>query len=190
METKPATKRKKFGTAYWLFMLAGACVAAGLMSFELISFHFTKAATVKELWIPVFFSVAMATDGISGLILGRLFDRIGVKSVIIAFFLSAMFAPFVFYGTFPVALVGMVLWGIDFGAQDTLLKAIIAREMPEGKRNLAFGIFYMGYGTGWLAGNVAAGLLYQSLLFILVAFSVIVQLVSLPVFLLADRKKA
>jgi hypothetical protein len=34
--TAPA---RDFGKAYWLYMLAGALFAAGLMSFELISYH-------------------------------------------------------------------------------------------------------------------------------------------------------
>ncbi len=88
-----------------------------------------------------------------------------------------------------MALIGIVLWGIGFGAQDTLLKALIASIMPEGQRNLAFGLFYTGYGGGWLVGGITTGLLYGYSRPLLVAFSVIVQLVSLPIFILADRKR-
>jgi MFS family permease len=187
LETEPAATRERFATSYWLFMLAGACIAAGLVSFELISYHFSTTTIVTEQWIPIFFAVAMATNAITSLILGRTFDRFGIPVVIAAFFLSALFAPFVFFGTFTIALVGMVLWGIGFGAQDTLLKAIIAGEMPKGKRNLAFGLFYTGYGSGWLVGSVTTGLLYERSLSLLVAFSVIAQLASLPIFFWADR---
>jgi MFS family permease len=187
LETEPAATRERFSTSYWLFMLAGACIAAGLVSFELISYHFSTTTIVTEQWIPIFFAVAMATNAITSLILGRTFDRFGIPVVIAAFFLSALFAPFVFFGTFTIALVGMVLWGIGFGAQDTLLKAIIAGEMPKGKRNLAFGLFYTGYGSGWLVGSVTTGLLYERSLSLLVAFSVIAQLASLPIFFWADR---
>ena len=83
----------------------------------------------------------------------------------------------------------MVLWGIGFGAQDTLLKALIAGVLPEGRRNLAFGLFYAGYGGGWLLGSVTTGLLYGQSLLLLVAFSVAVQLVSLPVFFLAEKRR-
>jgi MFS family permease len=83
----------------------------------------------------------MGTDAIASLIFGRLFDRIGLTIVLIAFFLSSLFAPFVFLGNFSVALIGMILWGIGFGAQDTLLKALIASVLPKGQRNLAFGLF-------------------------------------------------
>jgi hypothetical protein len=124
---------------------------------------------------------------IASLILGRLFDQIGLPIVLVAVFLSSLFAPFVFLGGFSVALFGMILWGIGYATQDTLLKAVIAGVLPEGRRNLAFGLFYLGYGAGWLVGCVTSGLLYERSLPLLIVFSVAVQLTSLPVFLAAGR---
>ncbi len=188
LEEIPAAKLQGFTNSYWLYMLAGSCVAAGLISFELISYHFSKTAVVTEHWIPIFFALAMGTNAIASLIFGRLFDRIGLTIVLIAFFISALFAPFVFLGNFYVALIGMILWGIGFGAQDTLLKALIASVMPKGRRNLAFGLFYTGYGVGWLLGSITTGLLYGYSLPLLIAFSVVIQLTSLPVFIIAERR--
>src|SRR3954452_3336161 len=53
--TAPA---KDFGQAYWLYMLAGALFAAGLMSFELISYHLSKANIASEQWIPVMLAIS------------------------------------------------------------------------------------------------------------------------------------
>jgi len=86
-----------------------------------------------------------------------------------------------------VALAGMILWGFGYATQDTLLKAIIAGLLPEGKRNLAFGLLYTGYGTGWLVGSVTVGLLYEQSLPLVIAFSVAIQLASLPLFVMAGR---
>ena len=88
-----------------------------------------------------------------------------------------------------MAIAGMILWGIGFATQDTLLKAIIAGMLPEGRRNLAFGLFYTGYGCGWLLGSVTTGLLYDWSLPLLVAFSITVQLAALPLFILAHRSQ-
>ncbi len=60
--------------------------------------------------------------------------------------------------------------------------------LPEGRRNLAFGLFYAGYGVGWLVGSIAAGLLYEQSRAALVVFAVVVQLASLPVFVMAQRR--
>lgn len=187
LEVKPITKLKGFTPSYWFYMAGGACIAAGLISFELISYHFSTTAIVTEHWIPLFFAVAMGTDAIASLIVGKLFDRIGFPIVLVAFFLSSLFAPFVFLGQFYMALIGMIFWGIGFAAQDTLLKAIIAGILPEGKRNLAFGLFYVGYGSGWLIGSTITGLLYSESLLLLVSFSVVLQLSSLPFFIIAKK---
>jgi len=188
LEAGPTARATGFTSAYWLYMLGGACIAAGLVSFELIAYHFAKTETVSQEWIPVFFSVAMATNAVASLIFGRLFDRFGLPVVLVAVLLSAPFAALVFLGGFYMALVGMILWGIGFATQDALLKAIIAGMLPEGRRNLAFGLFYAGYGWGWLIGSVTTGLLYDRSLPLLVAFSIVVQIASLPLFLIAGRR--
>jgi MFS family permease len=82
----------------------------------------------------------------------------------------------------------MILWGVGYATQDTLLKALIASVLPEGRRNLAFGLFYLGYGGGWLAGSVASGLLYDRSRMALILFAVTVLLASVPFFVLAARR--
>src|SRR5207245_1075974 len=114
-------------------------------------------------------------------------DSIGLPIVLVAVLLSSLFAPLVFLGGFFVVLAGLVLWGIGYATQDTLLKAIIAGMLPEGGRNLAFGLFYTGYGVGWLVGSVTAGLLYEWSISAVIVFSVVIQLTALPVFVLAQR---
>jgi MFS family permease len=70
-----------------------------------------------------------------------------------------------------------------------LLKAIVAEVLPEGQRNFAFGLFYAGYGVGWLVGSIVTGLLYEHSRAALIAFSIAAQLVSIPVFVLGFRRK-
>jgi len=122
---------------------------------------------------------------VASLILGRLYDRIGLPVVLVAVILSSLFSPLVFLGGFSAALIGMLLWGVGYATQDTLLKAIVAGMLPEGRRNLAFGLFYTGYGFGWLIGSVTTGLLYDQSLPLFVAFSVGMQVASLPLFVIA-----
>ena len=175
--------------AYWLYMLAGALFAAGLMSFELISYHLSKAKIASEQWIPVMLAISTGFGVLASLAFGKLYDRFGVPVVIGAVCVSAAFSPFVFLGGFWLVLFGMLLWGLGYATQDTLLKAIIAEVLPEGKRNFAFGLYYAGYGIGWLGGSIVAGLLYENLRMALIVFSVAVQLASVPVFLVAWRRQ-
>lgn len=184
--TAPA---KDFGKAYWLYMLAGALFAAGLMSFELISYHLSKTKIASDQWIPVMLAISTAFGVLANLAFGKAYDRVGLPVVVAAVCTSAAFSPFVFLGGFWLVLLGMLLWGVGYATQDTLLKAIVAEVLPEGKRNFAFGLYYAGYGVGWLVGSIVAGLLYEIALIALIAFSIVIQLASVPVFLMAGRQE-
>jgi MFS family permease len=178
------------GTAYWIYMVAGACFAAGLMSFELISYHLSKTGVVIGYWTPIFLAISTGFGVVASLALGKLFDRLGLPVVLAAVLASSVFSPLVFFGTFTLALVGILLWGLGYAVQDTLLKAIVVTVLPEGQRNFAFGLYYAGYGVGWLIGSVVTGLLYEQSLTAMVIFAVAAQLASLPIFALATRFKS
>lgn len=175
--------------SYWLYMLAGALFATGLMSFELISYHLSSSKIASQEWIPVLLAISTAFGVLASLAFGKLYDRIGLPIVVAAVCMSALFSPFVFLGSFYLVLLGMLLWAVGYATQDTLLKAIVAEVLPEGRRNLAFGLYYAGYGVGWLVGSIATGLLYDYSRAGLVAFAMVAQLVSVPVFILARRRQ-
>jgi Major Facilitator Superfamily. len=94
--------------AYWVYLAAGALLAAGFADFALIGFHFQKANVVPGNLIPVFYAVAMAASALASIPLGRLFDRFGPNVSLFAFLISAAAAPFVFLGTSVFALIGMI----------------------------------------------------------------------------------
>jgi predicted MFS family arabinose efflux permease len=177
-----------FSRAYWIYVAAGALIAAGFADFSLIGFHFQQTGSVPMTVIPLLYAVAMATGAVAALVFGRLYDRIGTAAILIAFFLSALFAPFVFLGGLSAALAGMALWGIGIGAQDSLLKAALAGLSPAERRSTAFGLFDTVFGAAWFIGSAAMGLLYDVSLPGLIAFSIGSQLAALPVFLLARRR--
>jgi MFS family permease len=189
LEVGRTAPTRDFTAAYWVYMLAGTCFATGLTNFELISFHLSHTRTVETYWIPLLLAIATACGVPAGLLLGKLYDLRGLPVVLVAVVISSLFAPFVFLGHFWGVLFGMVLWGIGYATQDSLLKAVIVGVLPEGKRGLAFGLFYTGYGAGWLIGSMASGLLYDRSLAAVIAISIGAQLASLPLFIVAARIK-
>ena len=183
LETKGLTK------VYWFYLLGGALIGAGFTDFALIAFHFHKTNNVPMHWIPIFYALAMAIAGISSLVLGRLLDKIGPKVMLVAFFLGACFSPFVFLGKFFLIFVGMILWGIGLGAQDSLLKATIADAISKDRRSTAFGVFDTGFGIAFFLGSATMGILYAKSLLALIMFSVVLQIAALPVFVIAINKR-
>lgn len=187
LETESAdiSQAKGFPRAYWIYVAAGALIAAGFADFSLIAFHFQKTAIISQTTIPLFYAVAMGTGALTNLMFGRLFDRVGFPIVIFAFFLGVFFAPLVFLGQFWLALAGMALWGIGMGAQNSLLKALLSEVLSLAKRSTGFGLFYTGYGIAWFLGSAAMGFLYDKSIFAVIMLSIVFQLAALPVFLWA-----
>jgi len=188
LESKaPDLRIRGFSASFWLYMIGAACVAAGFVDFPLIAYHFEKVRLLPAGWIPISYALAMAVDAVAALIFGRLFDRIGFLAVAIGVLASALFAPLVFLTGTVGAAVGLALWGIGLGAQESIIRAAVGAMVPSEWRGRAYGIFNAGYGLAWFAGSACMGVLYGFSLPVLVAFSVGAQLASLPFFLLVIR---
>jgi predicted MFS family arabinose efflux permease len=179
---------RQFPTSYWLYFAAGTLIAAGFADFSLISFHFQKAATVPEGLVPIYYAVAMATGAIAALVLGKLLDKLGLPILLVAFGVPAFFAPLVFLYARNMELIGMVLWGVGMGAQESCLKAVLADVVGAEKRSTAFGVFDTGFGIAWFVGSAIMGVLYDKSIPGMVAFSITSQLFALPILALAHKK--
>jgi MFS family permease len=173
---------------YWLYVAAVGLIGAGYADFPLIAYHFGKAAVAPPNWIPIFYAVAMGVDAVAALILGRLFDRLGLPVIMAVSLLSALFAPLVFLGGFDLALLGMVLWGVGMGAQESIIKAALADMVPRNRRATGYGLFNTGFGLCWFLGSALMGLLYDISRPALIAFSVLIQFLALPLFFLVSRE--
>jgi MFS family permease len=184
----PELETKGFSRKFWLYLVAASLVGAGYVDFPLIAYHFEKASVVSDNWIPVFYAVAMGVDALAALLFGYLFDRIGFSILIIAALVSAFFAPLVLLGGFYLALVGMGLWGVGMGAQESIMRAAIAEMVPINRRASAYGIFNAGYGLLWFLGSALMGFLYDVSIPYLILFSVAAQLASVPVFLFGRKE--
>jgi len=174
-----------FGSKFRLLTVAAALMAAGFADFALIGFHFARAHTVPLSWIPAVYAAGMAAEGVAALLLGWLFDRMGPRAIAAGIMLAVLAVPLVFFGGASWAVAGVVLWGIGMATQDTLFQAMLGDFITPGRRATAYGLFDAIRGTAWLLGSVALGLLYGAGLIWLVAASVLLQAVAVPVFLRA-----
>ena len=167
-----------FNTMFWIYIAASSFVALGYADFPLIAYRLKAAQITSDAWIPALYSIAMVSDALSALLFGRLFDRFGINALLVASMAGLLFAPFVFFGNFPAVLAGVVLWGIGMGAQESILRAIIADMAPAGKVASAYGLFNTFYGFSWFAGSALMGFMYDHHIAWLVIFSVAAQTVA------------
>jgi MFS family permease len=190
LEVHEKIQTETFPRAYWFYMIAAAFFAAGFADFALIAYHFQKSAVISPDIVPIYYAVAMAMGAIGGLVLGKLFDRLGMSMLLIGFFLSALAPPLLFLGNSLLALAGMVLWGIGMGTQGSLLNAIVSELVPANKRSTAFGFFDAAFGVAWFIGSWVMGILYDKSIGAVVILSVLLQLVSLPIFFFVNQARA
>ena len=131
----------------------------------------------------------MEAAGIAALILGRLFDKKMMIVLVIATLISAFFAPLVFLGGFGGALSGMVIWGMGMGAHESIMKAVVANLVNPSKRATAFGMMNMWFGIFWFLGSALMGYLYDVSIPALIFFSVAMQLLAIPFFMVVKNIK-
>ncbi|MGQ9694024.1 MAG: MFS transporter [Thermodesulfobacteriota bacterium] len=182
-------KTKGLPRIFWIYLVAASLIAAGYADFPLIAYHFEKLSVVPKIYIPVFYAVAMGVDALAALVFGRLYDRIRLPILIMAAMISSLFAPFVFFGGFYLALAGMALWGAGMGAQESIMRAAIAGMVSADKRSTAYGIFNAGFGLFWFLGSALMGILYDISLPSLVLFSLVMQVAAI-VFLILITKRS
>lgn len=187
------SKTPQVGTAgysrgYWWYVVGAGLIGAGFADFPLMAYHFKAIALVEDQWVPTYYSAAMVLAMLAGLLGGKLFDRLGMVVVIVLAALAALFAPLVFLGSVPLALLGVSLWGVGLGAQDSVMRAALTDFVPADRRATGFGMFHMAFGVFWFAGSALMGFLYDQSLLALVVFSVVIQLIAVPLFWIARQR--
>jgi len=180
--------KRKFPKAFWLYVAAGSLIAAGFADFPFISYHFQRIASVPEVWIPIFYAMANGVDALAALGFGRMYDRRGMTVLIVGTFISAFFAPLVFFDDYYFALAGMALFGLGLGLQESVMRAVIAHMVPANKRGSAYGIFSTAFGIFWFFGTAMMGILYMYSVSATVIFSLGTQLAGVAI-LIAVRKR-
>ena len=184
----PEIEREGIPRLFWLYAAAGSLIAAGYADFTLIAYHFARHAVVSPAMIPILYAIAMGAAALSALIAGKLFDRIGLAVVLASALVASVFAPLVFFGHFWLAILGMVLWGLGMGVQESIVRAALADMVAADRRAAAYGMFDTCYGVSWFLGSALMGILYDRSVSALVVFSVSAQLAALPFLFFVYRR--
>ncbi|WP_340690592.1 MFS transporter [Hydrogenobacter thermophilus] len=184
-------ERDQLKSTFFLYILASSLVAMGYADFALMAYHIKTSALLPDGWVPLLYAAAMGVDAIFALLFGVLFDRIGFYALMLGVLLASPFSLFAFSLSVPAVCIGIALWGLGMGIQESIMRSAIAKLTPPQARGKAFGIFHFFYGLFWFIGSAILGYLYQVSLAYLMTFSVLCQIISLvPLFILSKRVSA
>lgn len=173
----------------FIFYLIAICLFAfGFIDFTLITMHTVRTGLFSNETISLLYALAMIVDAFAALLFGWLYDRIGIRSLILSTLLSTSFSILIFLFNTRLAIIsGIILWGIGMGAQESIMKAAVSRFVPRSARSTGFGIFETGFGIAWFAGSWLLGALYDVSIPVMVAISVGAQLLAVPFYAVTTR---
>ena len=130
----------------------------------------------------------MLVDAVAALIFGMMYDKNGVKALVWSTVISAPFAVFVFaFNSVPMLLVGIALWGVGMGAQESILKAEVTSMVPKTSRATGYGISECSFGAFWFLGSWLMGVLYDASIPAMIAVSVTAQLAAIPLYIASAK---
>ena len=185
----------------FIVYIAGISLFAfGFIDYSIIIMHVSRtyshlasglsetSALVSTGSLPLLYAGAMLVDAVASLFFGMMYDKNGVKALVWSTVISAPFAVFVFaFDSVPMLLIGVALWGVGMGAQESILKAAVTSMVPKASRATGYGVFECSFGAFWFLGSWLMGVLYDVSIPAMIAVSVIAQLAAIPLYISSSK---
>jgi len=127
----------------------------------------------------------MGVDALVALVIGRMYDKLGLSTLVAIPFLTLPVPFLAFTNSYTLALVSVVLWGLVMGIHETIMRAAVADLTGIENRGTAYGLFNTIYGGAWFLGSTVMGFLYDFSVILVALFVVTMEGASIiPFFLL------
>lgn len=186
--SKKTEGKLRLQPSFILYIVGISLLALGFADFPLITMHISRESLVPGDMLPLLYAAAMLVDAFSALFFGWMYDKLGIRVLMLSSFISAFFSIFIFgFHSFSAAILGIVMWGIGMGAQESILKSVVATIVSKDNRSTGFGVFETAFGVLWFLGSWLMGALYDAAPVWLVVFSVCTQAAAIPFFYLTWR---
>ncbi len=171
--------KKKIPKIFWYYSVFSFFSVIGFVNFAIISYHFKVQNLFSDTMIPILYSIAMGIDAVAALIIGKVYDKTSVKSLIIIPLLT-MLLPFTAFSSDKIAIyISILLIGTILGVHETIMKASVADITPIGKRGFLYGFYNTVYGLAWFLGSAIVGFLYSRSLEMIGVFVLVTQILGL-----------
>jgi MFS family permease len=164
---------------FWQYAAFSATTMLGFSTWAVLAFHLTSRHLLPASLVPVLYALAMAAASAAAVGFGRIYDRVGLRGLIVLPPLAVL-VPLLSFSTDTATLVaGAIVWGTGMGIHDSTMRAAVADFVPPHRRGAGYGTFTAIYGLAWLAGAAIIGLLYEHSTSAAAIFVGSVQLVAL-----------
>jgi MFS family permease len=181
IRTAEDSKEKSKGThpGFWHYVAFSSLLGLSFVPITLITYHGKVHLSLPDALPPFLFALAMLIDGFSALLFGYLFDRIGFKALALGVVITAIYPYFIFSGSETLFIAGTLLWGVQLGMHESIVRSGVAKLSTPSFRGRAYGIFHLFFGLSVFLGASVMGRLYEILPVLLAVFSIGFQLLSL-----------
>ena len=184
----PREGRGPLPARFWWYAGFTALNMTGYATFAVLAYHLHARHVVSDATIPVIYALAMGMAALAALGSGWLYDRIGLRGLVIIPLLTAA-VPFLSFSTTPALVwIGAALWGAAVGVHESTMRAAVADLVPSARRGAGYGTFTAIYGLAWLAGSTAIGVLYSHSISSATTFIVALQALALVAFVPVARR--
>ncbi len=173
---------------FFRYAMAAALTTGGLVTFGIIGFHLTVDGLVPVATVPVVYAGAMAVEALAALVVGAVYDRRGAAVLLAVPILVALVPPLALSGSLGAVLLGVAVWGLAYGVQDSTIKALVAEVVEAPRRATAYGVFAAIQGVFAIVGGLVAGWLYERSLPALVVTVAVSQAVALALLVSTVRR--
>jgi MFS family permease len=164
---------------FWQYAAFSAVTMLGFSTWAVLAFHVTSRHLMPASVVPVLYALAMAAASVAAVLFGRLYDRVGLRGLVVLPFLAALVPLLSLSSTVVLVVGGAAVWGIGMGIHDSTMRAAVADLVPAHRRGAGYGTFTAIYGLSWLAGAAIIGLLYEHGVAAAATFVGVVQLAAL-----------
>lgn len=190
---EPIKEEQKIGklkVPFIIYLIGSGLFALGFIDFPLITMHLSKTGIVPQDTLPLFYAGAMLVDAFSALFFGWLYDKFSIRVLMLSTAISTPFALFIFgFNSLLSIIVGVIIWGIGMGAQESILKSAVTTIVPKESRSTGFGIFETSFGICWFLGSWLMGVLYDFSILWMIFFSMITQFAAVVTFYFSSNLK-
>lgn len=151
---------RELPASFWAYSLFCGFALVGVATFAVLSFHMVSVHVVDESFVPVVYAIAMLVDGAAAMVTGALYDKMGPKTLLSLPLLSALIPLFAYSDQASLVMVGVLIWGVTTGIQESTMRAYVADLLPSSQRATGYGCFALVVGAGTMLGGMIAGWLY------------------------------